>query len=135
MIILSNTTEQTLAVGQSITFDNVVQHTGCDVCFRNNSGAAGLRAIPGTYAISFSGNVGGTVAAAPVQLSVEVGGAPLAETTMISTPAAVGDLNNVATSTRVQTCAGLGNNVTVTNTGTNPIVIGANSNLTIARVG
>lgn len=135
MIVLSNTTEQTLQPGQSITFNTVVQRTGCDVCFRNNSGAVGLKAVPGAYDISFNANVGGTTAAAPVQLSIELGGAPLAETTMISTPAAVGDLNNVASSTRVKTIEGLGNSVTVTNTGANPIVIGANPALTIGRVG
>lgn len=133
MIVLSSgTAEQTLQVGQSIVFERVRQY-GCAESFRNNSGSVGLNFGGKIYEIAFSGNVGGTTAAAPVQLSIQIGGAPLAETTMISTPAAVGDLNNVSTSTRVQAAPrGLNNSITVTNTGTNPIVIGANANLNIA---
>lgn len=131
MIVLTNTTEQTLQVGQSIVFERVKQ-LGCAESFRNNSGSVGLNFVGKVYRVAFSGNVGGTTAAAPVQLAIEIGGAPLAETTMVSTPAAVGDLNNVATATYVQASRGLGNSITVTNTGTNPIVIGANANLNIA---
>lgn len=132
MIVLSNTAAQTLSPGQSIIFNNIINQSGCGECFRNNSGSVGLKAN-GVYHVSFSANVGGEVAATPVQLAIEIGGAPLAETTMISTPAAVGDLNNVATSTYVRTCCGVSNNVTVTNTGTSTITISANPVLAIKR--
>lgn len=123
MIVLSNTTEQTLQPGQSITFNTVVQHTGCGESFRNNSGAVGLNAPCAVYEVAFNANVGGTTAAVPVELSIAIGGSPLTETAVISTPAAVGDLNNVSASTYLKTERGLSNSISVQNTGANPIVI------------
>lgn len=131
MIVLSNSTEQTLLPGQSITFDTVKLHSGCGECHRPGSSAVKMR-CQGIYEIAFSGNIGGTVAG-PVQLSIEVGGEVLTETTMISTAGAVGDLNNVSTETRVRNCCGDYDKVTVTNTGTSDVVVGANSALVVGR--
>lgn len=122
MIVLSNTTAQTIQPGQSITFNQVIKKTGCGESFRINTGSVGLR-VNAQYEVSFNANVGGTTAATPVQLAIAIGGAPLTETTMISTPAAVGDLNNVAASTVVGTLSGISNAITVTNNGTTPVVI------------
>ena len=132
MIILSNTTEQTLLVGQSITFDSVPLHTGCAECHRANSNSVVLR-WDGIYEIYFGANIGGTVAATAVQLSIETGGSPLPETLMVSTPTAVDDLNNVSKKTAVKTCAGY-DQITVTNTGTSDVVVGAGSCLFIRRI-
>lgn len=131
MIVLSNSTEQTLLPGQSITFDTVKLHSGCGECHRPGSSAVKMR-CQGIYEITFSGNIGGTVAG-PVQLSIEVGGEILPETTMISTAGAVGDLNNVSTETRVRNCCGDYDKVTVTNTGTSDVVVGANAALVVGR--
>lgn len=132
MIVLSNTTAQTLAVGQSITFDIVVLHTGCGECHRTNSASVKLR-CQGIYELSFSANVTSTTTG-PVQLSLQIGGETLNETTMISTPAATGNVNNIATKTAVKNCCGDYDRITVTNTGTNPIVVEPNSDLFIKRV-
>lgn len=131
MIVLSNSAEQTLLPGQSIVFDLVKLHSGCAECHREGSPSVKMRCA-GIYEIAFAGNIGGTVAG-PVQLSIEVGGEVLTETTMISTVAAVGDLNNVATQTRVRNCCGDYDRVTVTNTGTSDVVVGANSALVVGR--
>lgn len=131
MIVLSNSAEQTLLAGQSITFDLVKLHSGCAECHREGSSSVKMR-CSGIYDIAFSGNIGGTVAG-PVQLSIEVGGEILQETTMISTAGAVGDLNNVATQTRVRNCCSDYDRVTVTNTGTSDVVVGANSALVVGR--
>lgn len=131
MIVLSNTTAQTLAPGQSITFDDVILHSGSGECHRRNTGAVKLRAN-GVYDVNFSGNIG-AVAPGPAQLSIQLGGVTLPETTMISTTAAAGDLNNVATATGVKNCCGDYDRVTVVNTGTAPITVGANSCLFIKR--
>lgn len=128
MIVLRTTAAQTLAVGQSLTF-TVSSQFGCGECFRNNTSAVGTRPSA-SYTVSFSANVGGTVAAAPVQLSIEVGGGSVLD--MISTPAAVGDLNNVAGTTGFSNCCcGMGSSVTVENTGSNPVVVGAGATLYI----
>lgn len=131
MVVLSNTTEQTLQPGQSLTFNRLAAHSGCAECARSG-GPVGLRFGGSTYRIAFHGNVTGATAALPVELSISVEGAPLAETEMIYTPAAANAVGNVGTETYVNTC-GSGNNVTVTNTGENPIIVSPNTALTIIR--
>lgn len=134
VIILSNTTAQTLAPGQAMTFDTKVLHTGCAECHRNNSGAVAFRANGAIYECKFTGNIGST-AAGDAQIALVVSGAPLPETTMISTIAAAGDVNNVSCDTAVKTCCGIGEeSVTVVNTGTTTVNVGANPCLFIKRV-
>lgn len=53
---------------------------------------------------------------------------------MISTPSAASSLNNVSTSTIVKNCCGDYDRITVVNTGTTDINIGANPVLTIKRL-
>lgn len=132
MIVLSNLTTQTLAPGQSLTFDDVILHSGCGECHRKNTPTVKLRAN-GIYAASFAGNIGGPTAASPVQLSLTLGGQPLNETRMISVPAAVGNLNNVATETRIKNCCGDYDRVAVTNTGANSVVVGPGAVLVLER--
>ena len=134
MVVLSNTTEQTLQPGQSIAFDRIVTVSGCGECARSG-GPLGLRAENAVYRLTFNGNVTGATAAEPVQLSIANGGAQLLETQMIYTPAAANAVGNVSASTYLRTCCGLSNQVTVTNTGTNPIIISPNSALTSIRTG
>lgn len=133
MIVLSNTTEQTLALGQSISFNTVITHSGDGECFRRDPTSVRLRRV-GRYEIHFSANVTGPTAGTPVQLTIQTSGVNLPETTMISVPAAVGDLNNVATATAVANCCGDFDRVSVTNTGANSITIGANPNLFVKRI-
>lgn len=134
MINVSNTTAQTLAPGQSITFDDVRWHSGCAEAFRN--GGSAVRVGNGVYEAEFHGNIGGTVAATAVQLSIELDGAADPTTTMISVPAAIGDLNNVSATTRFgnSPCIGGGISITVTNTGTSTVTIAPNSALSVKRV-
>ncbi len=132
MIELSNTTEQTLQPGQSIVFDEVILRAGCCECHRKNTGSVKLRSN-GIYAISFSGNIGGETAGTAVQLAFDLGGSTLPETTMISTPAAVADRNNVAKSTRLKNCCGDYDRISVVNTGTVPVIVGANSSFIVER--
>lgn len=139
MIQVSNTTAQTLAPGQSITFDNVsfASRCGCNEYFTGNN--TGVQVVPGVYELGFGANIGATAATTAVQLSIQVNGATLPNTTAISTTAAAGDLNNVSRETLFRAFAfgGCGGSftVTVTNTGTTDVTVGANSYLKIARVG
>lgn len=130
MVVLSNTTEQTLQPGQTLVFDRLVAFSGCGECARRGGPVTLKR--HGTYEITFHGNVTGATAALPVELSISVGGAPLAETEMIYTPAAANAVGNMGTQTYVPTCGCGGNNVTVTNTGENPIIVSPNTALTVA---
>lgn len=123
--------QQTLLPGQALTFDLVKLHSGCGEYHREGSSAVKMR-CSGIYELSFHANIGGTVAG-PVQLALQVGGETLQETTMISTAAAVGDLNNVGAETRVRNCCGDYDRVTVVNTGTSDVVVGPNAALVIGR--
>ena len=131
MVVLSNTNEQTLQPGSSLTFDRLVTHSGCGECARSG-GPVNLRFAGSTYRVAFHGNVTGATAAAPVQLAIAIGGAPLTETTMIYTPAAANAVGNVGTETYVPTCSS-GNSITITNTGVNPIIVSPGAALTIIR--
>lgn len=138
MLVLSNSTQQTLAPGQSIAFDNEILHTGCtNGCptESHRNGSATVKLCRGLYRVDFNGNVAGETASVPLQLSIEASGEPLNETTMISTPSAANAFNSVAAGTYIDNRCGLCETISVTNTGTNPIIIGANANLSFRRVG
>lgn len=133
MIELSNTMTQTINPGQALTFDATILKTGCAEAHRTNSGIVTLRADCAIYEVHFAANVSGT-AAGPVQLAIALDGEPLVETTMISTVAAAGDLNNVATATLVKTGCGCCGRITVVNNGLSIVVVGANPALFVKRV-
>lgn len=130
MIVLSNSTAQTIAAGQTVTFDTVSLHTGNAECHRKGSSLVRLR-CNGLYEVNFSGNVTGIVAG-PVQLSISIDNTALPDGTMISAPAAVGEVNNIAKTTLVSNCCG-GGTITIQNNGTESVVLSAGSTLYIAR--
>lgn len=137
MILVSNTAAVTLTPGQSLTFNNIIWKSGCAENFRN--GSSSIRVTQGVYEISFNGNVSSAGAGVPVQLNIAIDGAALPETTMISTPAVVGDLNNVSASTFVGNqgccCGNPGSiSVSIINTGTGTLTVGANSKFSIKRI-
>lgn len=134
MIELSNTTAQTLAAGATATFNTVLLKTGCGECHRKNTGSVKLCAKGGIYQVYFSGNISGATADTAVQLSIALGGDILPETTMIATLSAANALNNVATTTTIKNCCCDYDRVTVTNTGTEEVTIGANPVLFIKRI-
>ena len=133
MIELLNTTQQTIAVGGSMVFDKKVIQTGCCECHRTNTPAVKMRQR-GYYEVAFNGNIGGATAGTAVQIALQLGGATLPETTMISVPVVANDLNNVAASTFLSNCCDDYNSITVVNTGTVPIIIGANASIKLKRV-
>jgi len=133
MLVLSNSVEQTLAPGQAMTFDTVVMHTGCAEGYRPNSGSVVLRARKAIYDCSVGANIGSTTAASEAQLAICLNSSPLLETTMISTTATVGDIENVARNTAVRTDCNGGEYITVVNTGETTITIGAHPELFIKR--
>lgn len=130
MISLSNTTEQVLAPGQSITFNLVLLHTGCcPRAERHRTNSANVELVRGDiFEIDFSANIAGEAAGA-IQLSVALNGEALPESTMISTPAAANELNNVARPGIRVRRLGCSDTVSVRNTGTENIILPANSSL------
>ena len=134
VIILTNTDSQVIQPGQSLTFNTVVLHTGCSECYRVGSGAVTLRQQKSIYEIKFGANIGATTEGETAQLGIVINGSPLVESTMISTTAAAGDLNNVNKNTAVRTyCCGP-ETCTIVNTGTTPVNIGEGPSLFIRRI-
>lgn len=133
MIVLSNTTAQTLATGQSITFDRVILKTGCAECHYENSSSVKLLAGCGAiYEISFSGNIAGG-AATEVELSIELGGEVLEGTTMIQQGTASTAFRNVSVTRPVRIHCNDYTRLTVTNTGESNVVVGAGSLFYVKR--
>lgn len=133
MIELSNTAAQTIAPGQSLTFDTVLLKTGCAEAHRTNSGIVTLKADCAVYEIHFAANISAT-AAGTAQLAISLDGEPLVETTMINTISTAGDPDNAATATLVKTGCGCCGKISVTNTGTTSVIVSPNPALFVKRV-
>jgi hypothetical protein len=92
---------QTVAANQNVLFTDTVVDGNCSIVYREGSGLINLRGLTNQcrarFKVSFGGNIaistGGTIE--PISLAITINGEPVATTTMTSTPAAVGDYNNV----------------------------------------
>lgn len=139
MVVLSNTTAQTLAAGQSLTFNSLKQ-SGCSELVEGSGSTQVYLKSNGMYLVDFSATVTGTTAAAPVQLQLEVNGAAQPETLREVTITTAGDLHTLAFGTAVSTagnrCFSIGTpSLTITNTGTNPITVNPGFSFRVLRVG
>lgn len=135
MIELSNTSAQTVAVGQTVTFNTSIIKSRCGAeSWRSGTGQVRLTADCATYEVSFNANVTGATASTPVQLTMYLSGAPLPETTMISTPATANAINNVSATTAIKNSCGDYDRIYIVNTGTTEINIDANPVLFVKRI-
>lgn len=135
MIVLSNLTVQTIAPGQSVTFDKVTLKTGNCECYNSQLPKSVRIRSNGIYSLGFSGNVAAATAGQALQLAIAVGGQPLVETAMNSTPSTANALNNIGTETRYKVCCDDLNRISVLNTGTNPVTLAPNSAFVVERRG
>lgn len=136
MIELTNTVAQTIQPGQAVTFNRVLTHTGCSECYDSRVPfSVKLLGRGGTYKVEFSGNIASPTAATPVQLAIALGTVGLPETVMQSTASAANAFNNVSTGTFVKNNCCDNDRITVINTGTSPVLLSANMNLRIHRLG
>ena len=130
---------QTVAANQNILFTDTAIAGSCSIIHRSGSGLVTLRGITNQcrarFRVTFGGNVslpaGGALG--PVSLAIAINGEPVATTTMISTPAALGDFNNVFSSIFLDVPAGCCSQVSVKNT-TNQSIDVQNANLIVERV-
>jgi hypothetical protein len=94
---------QTVAANQDILFTNIPISGNCNTLWRDGSGIVTLRGMTqqcrARYKVTFGGNVAipstGTAGAASFALAIN--GEAVSSTKMISTPGAVNDYNNIAT--------------------------------------
>lgn len=130
---------QTVAAGANVIFTDTVASGNCSIMHREGSGLITLRGLTNQcrarFRVSFGGNVavptGGTVG--PIALAIAVDGEPVATTTMISTPAAVEEYNNVFSAIFLDIPRGCCSTVSVKNIGEEPINV-QNANLIVERV-
>lgn len=138
MELISNAI-QTVASNQNVLFTDTVVKGNCSIVHRDGSGLVTLRGITdqcrARYRVSFGGNVaiptGGTVG--PISLALAINGEAVAATTMISTPAAVEEYNNVFSAVFLDVPRGCCFQVSVTNLTEDPIEV-QNANLIVERV-
>ena len=133
MIVLSNSTTQTLAPGQALVFDIVKEKCGTCQCHRQNSSSVKM-CSKGCYEVSFSGNITGATADVSVGIAIQLGGETLRETGMISTPSVANAFNNVSTSTIVKNCCCDYSRLTVVNVSTTTVIVGSDASFTIKEV-
>lgn len=130
---------QTVATNQNVLFTEMAVRGNCSIIHREGSGLVTLRGITdqcrARFRVSFGGNVaipaGGTVA--PISLAIAINGEAVGPTTMISTPAAAEEFNNVYTSIFINVPAGCCYTVSVRNLSDDAIDV-QNANLIIERV-
>lgn len=130
---------QNVATNQNVLFSDSVTCPGCSTSWRTGSGLVTLRGLTqqcrARYRVSFGGNIaiptGGTVV--PISVAIAIDGEPVASTTMISTPAAVAEFNNVFGAVFIDVPKGCCITVSVENTSTQDIDV-QNANLIVERV-
>ena len=139
MEITANAT-QTVAANQIVLFTETAVAGNCSMIHREGSGLVGLRGLPNgqcraRFLVEFGANVAVPTdeTVGPVSLAISVNGEPVVTSSMISTPAAVNQYNNVSSSLYIDVPIGCCSQISIENTSTIPISV-QNANLIIERV-
>jgi hypothetical protein len=138
MELISNAIQE-VAANQNVLFTDTVVKGNCSIVHREGSGLVTVRGITdqcrARYKVSFGGNVaiptGGTVG--PISLAISINGEGIAATTMISTPAAIEEYNNVFSAVFLDVPRGCCYTISVQNLTDEAIEV-QNANLIIERV-
>ena len=129
---------QEVAANGNVIFTNKVVSSSNCIKHREGSGIVTLRGLTNQcrarYFVDFSGNIsiptGGTVDA--ISLAIAISGEPVLSSQMISTPAAVGQYNNVSSGVYIDVPAGCCVNIAVKNTSNQAINV-VNANIVVTR--
>ena len=130
---------QTVAANANVFFTDTVIGGNCSILHRDGSGLVTLRGLTdqcrARFRVSFGGNIavptGGTVG--PISLAIAINGEPVATTTMISTPAAVEEYNNVFSAIFIDVPKGCCSQISVRNISDDDVEV-QNANLIVERV-
>ena len=130
---------QTVAANANVIFTDTTVCGNCSIMHREGSGLVTLRGLTNQcrarFRVSFGGNIalptGGTVGS--ISLAIAVNGEAVATTTMISTPAAVEEFNNVFSAIFLDVPKGCCSQISVRNISDQPIDV-QNANLIVERV-
>lgn len=130
---------QTVAVNQDILFTNMPVEGNCNTLWRDGSGIVTLRGMTqqnrARYKVTFGANIAipSTGTAGAASLALAINGEAVQSTKMISTPGAVNDFNNVATTIFIDVPRGCCSQISIKNIGTQATNV-QNANLIIERV-
>ena len=130
---------QTIASNGVVAFTDVAVSGNPSILHRVGSGLVSLRGLTqqcrARFFVEFGANVaipeGGTVA--PISLALAINGEPVTTTTMIVTPTAAEEFNNVGRSLFIDVAQGCCAQISVENTGADPVDV-QNANLIVVRV-
>ena len=137
---ITNNAVQTVAVNQNVLLTDTVVSGNCSIVHRSGSGLVTLRGLTNNqcrarFRVTFGANIavptGGTAEA--ISLAITINGEGVATTTMITTPAAVLEYNNVFSSIFLDVPRGCCSQISVKNISTQAINV-QNANLIIDRV-
>lgn len=136
MIEVSNLNDQTIQPGQSVTFDTILLRTAYGAERFNLQTPTFIKLCAnGIYLLAFSGNIAATADNTLIQLAMSIGSSPLTGTLMIATPATAGNYNNISTTKLFynEGCCGGADQISITNTGSNPVILRAGSGFAALR--
>lgn len=130
---------QTVLTNQNVIFTDTAVRGNCSIIHREGSGLVTLRGITdqcrARFRVSFGANVAiptdGTVG--PITLAIAINGEGVGPATMISTPAAVEEFNNVSAEVFLDVPNGCCYTISVRNLTTDSVLV-QNANLIIERV-
>lgn len=122
MIVLTNSLEQTVAVGDAIIFDTVLEKAGSCECTRNTNTSVKICG-KGFYNIHYHASVAGSTSGK--QLELQIGGESMTGGVMDIPPA--GTPITVSVTVPIRVCCRDYNRVRVINSGTEPVTIAAGS--------
>lgn len=137
---ITNNAVQTVAANQNVLLTDTVVSGNCSIVHRSGSGLVTLRGLTNNqcrarFRVTFGANIavptGGTAEA--ISLALAINGEGVATTTMITTPAAVLEYNNVFSSIFLDVPRGCCSQISVKNISTQAINV-QNANLIIERV-
>ena len=123
---------------QNVLFTDTPVCGNNSITHREGSGLINLRGITNQCRARFKITFGGNIAIAedgtaePISVAIAINGEPIASTTMITTPGAVSQYNNVASSTYIDVPACCCVSIAVENTSTQAIDV-QNANLIITK--
>ena len=138
MEITANTL-QTVPIDQNVLFTETAVRGNGSIMHREGSGIVTLRALTtqcrARFKVSFGANIavptGQTVG--PISLALAINGEGVPTSSMIETPAAVEEFNNVYSSIFIDVPNGCCTQISVENIGTIPVNV-QNANLIVERV-
>lgn len=133
---------QEVAIDDNIIFtETAVESTRPCILHREGSGLVTLRGLTmgcnnhARFKVFFGANIAvpTTETVGPISLALAINGESVAPTTMIETPAAVDEYNNVTSSIYIDVPKGCCTQLSVENVGTIPVSV-QNANLIVERI-